>query len=259
MSTSESSSKRDYSLVAPVGVFTTAIHVILGRLFKLVLRYPWPAFALVGLLYLVGIVVINIPMLDIDRGTSALVLLSPLLIVAWGGVAYLFTALVLLSLFARCPDTRLTWSAVLVLLVLGPWLILVLGNTRWLLPFDQRYLLVVVQMVGTLLLFIRARHWFKCHARWSTPALLLLVGVICFEWWGYFFTTEIPRERFTLHNCKLIKAPPGKSGITPPVRVCDVVLQMDGSEYTFRSMPVPDTAVKGMQVRHALFDHYHVR
>ena len=256
MAASESSPKGDYSLIAPVGLVTSAIHAFLGRFFRLIVRYPWPALALVGFLYLVGIVLINVPMLDIDRGTSAMVVLSPLLILTWGAVAYMAIALILLSFFARCDSTRLSFAALLVLLFLGPLLILAMGDTRLLLIIGDSYLLVVAHLVLTTSLFIRARDWFMRHARWSTPALLLLAGLIGFESRGYFYTTEIPRNQFSLHNCETIKAPPGKPDYGPPLRVCDVDLQFNGFEYGFRSMTMPDSRVKGMRVRHALFDHF---
>ncbi len=251
----------DLNLVAPICYLTETFNALLRGCFRIVHRYPWACLSLTGLLYLIGLVLINVPGLEFSTATAFLTLTAPVTLPLGFVLAYMGVGAVLQALFARTPATRLSFAALLEVLLLGPLLITALSDTRLMLPVGDNgsFIVLVAHLCLMPWLFMHHKEWFMRHALWSTPAVFVLVALIGFESQSGFATTRIDREHFTLSDCHWERPINGVGVKGKAVQSCDVQLHHWGQEYHFRDMVMPSGRVSHMEVRHALVDHFRLR
>ncbi|GAA0698801.1 hypothetical protein GCM10009104_29230 [Marinobacterium maritimum] len=251
----------DLSLVAPICYLTETFNALLRGCFRILCRYPRACLSLTGLLYLTGLVLINVPGLEFSIATAFLTLTAPIAMPLGFVLAYMGVGAILLALFARNPATRLPFAALLELLLLGPMLITALSDTRLMLLVGDNgsFVILVAHLCLMPWLFLRYQGWFMRHARWSTPAVLVLVSLIGFESQSGFTTTRISPEYFSLSDCRWERPINGVGVKGKAVQSCDVQLHHEGQEYHFRDVVMPSGRVSYLEVRHALVDHFQLR
>lgn len=259
----------DYSLIWPIGWVTRAFNRGLGAAFRLMFCFPRTTLTLLGIAYLAGIVIINIPMLDVSSEVSFVVATSPMGLPLMLLGAYLLPAFLLLPFFARDPGTRLGFTLIFCNLVLVPAITLVMNDTRLMLIIgDYGFALILLPLFfGFPWLYFRYREKLLQHARWSTPALMLVIALIYWEGAIGFSTTRVDPDQYTITNCKF-KRPVNKNGVRgAPIWSCRVDLTLNGFEYTFPDMYLPDSyrnvgtekKKNYLEIRHSLFDHFTLR
>ena len=260
----------DMRLLPPVCYISQPVNRFLQALAKLIWRYPWPVLTLIGFAYLTGIVIVNIPMLEIDSDTAVLVVMSPLIVPLWLMAAYLLPAFLLLTFFARNGKTRLGFSLLFCTMVLVPVLSYLLSDTRLMLIVgDNGFIaLFIVLFVGIPWLYFRYEPVLQRYARWSTPALLLLMALFYWEGAIGFSTSHIPPEQYTLTDCRP-ERPVNKHGVKgAPVWSCRMELTLNGFDYRFPDMHLPDVYLsqegfqspkRHLEIRHSLLDHFTLR
>lgn len=260
----------DLSLLPPLSYLSQPFNRGLRLAFSLMWRFRWLTLTLLGFAYLAGIVVINIPMLDIPSDTSALVVMSPMIIPLWLLAAYLLPAFLLLTFFARNPKTRLGFTLLFSNMVLVPVQSYLFSDTRLLLIVgDNGFIaLFIALFLAVPWLYFRYRDRLERHARWSTPALLLVMALFYWEGAIGFSTTQVSPEQYTLSGCKS-ERPVNKHGVKgEPVWSCQLDLSLNGFEYRFPDMRLPDIYLskegrdspeRHLEIRHGLFDHFTLR
>lgn len=264
----------DLSLLPPFCYLTRPFNRALLASIRLMWRFRWLTLTLLGFSYLAGIVVINIPMLDIASDTSILVVMSPLFVPLWLMAAYLLPTFLLLTFFARNPNTRLGFTLLFSTMVLAPVITVVMSDTRLMLIMGDNgfFFLFLPLFIGFPWLYFRYKDKLLPHARWSSPALVLVIALLYWEGAVGFSTSQISPEQYSISGCKS-ERPVNKHGVKgDPVWSCQLELSLNGFEYSFPDMPLPDSYLRDpektnkddrkqnvLEIRHGLFDHFTLR
>ena len=251
----------DLSMLRPICYLTEPVNRALQWLLNLLFSNVLASFLILAVVYTLAVAIVNTPMFDIDRNYILYVALSPLIIPIVSILSYLGGTLILLAFFARNPATRIGSAVIVEVLVLGPQLIMAMGDTRLLLILGDYFsiFLIIANLLLIPWLAFRYQTFLLRYAYLCLPTLVLLITFIWFEYSQGFSYTRISPEQFSIVSHKRV-TPTSKNGVHgTSYYVCDVVLDYNGYQYKFNSMLEPDNKVEYMEVRQAFFQHFRLR
>lgn len=263
----------DLSLLPPLSYLTKPFNRGLRLVLSLMWRFRWLTLTFLGLSYLAGLVVINIPMLEFPHDAKILVVMAPLILPLILMALYLIPSALLVTFFARNPKTRLRAAVLFCTLVMSTAITTVMSDTRLLLIIGgySPAVLFLLFFLGIPWLWFRYRESILPHARWSTPVLVVLIAFLYWESQIGFSVTRVSPDQYTLSGLK-VERPRNKHGVTgEPFYSVRMDLELNGYHYRFPDMPLPDSYLKHpetadqsekqhyLEVRHSLFDHFTLR
>lgn len=249
----------DLSLLPPVCYLTQPLNRLLLAVKNLISHHRWFVLPVFVVLYILALVMANIPALNWPRDSGFLIFIAPVVLPLGFILAYLGCGIGLLSILARSRETRLLCAAIILMVGLLPFLVLSLDDT-WLmmkLGYEAVFILCAVQPI--LILFLGSRYplFFLRHAAWCMPVMLLLSALLWLESGQAFSYSHHPSTQFTVRDCQRHSVEPdGYDRVH--YQLCNVHFFAQERTYNFSDMPVPSDDKLSLEIRHALFDHYRI-